>query len=258
MYRSLAGIPRAPFLKVGVKGSDHLEFSDLTNSCTSMREEIIPMRKRIGTILLAGGAAALAIGLGTTSSFATTATTWTVKPGGSFTGKSGTTTLTDTKTGAVLTCTSSSTAGTLKKGSGLANPIGHVTKVAFTGCTGPAGLTFTVTTTASTTNPWPVTATSYSSTTGTTKGTISHIHAVLKGTNSSCTATVDGTGATAKNGKVVISHKNSAANKLSVLKGGDNLHAYKVSGCLGALNSGDPTTFVATYTLSAGQKITSP
>ena len=214
------------------------------------------MRKRIGTILIAGGAAALALGLGTTSSFATTATSWTVKPGGSFTGKSGTTTLTDTKTGAVLTCTSSATAGTLKKGSGLANPIGHATKVTFTGCTGPAGLTFAVTTTASTTNPWPITATSYSS--GTTIGTISHIHAVLKGTNSSCTATVDGTGATAKNGLVKIRHKNSAANKLSVLKSGDNLHAYKVSGCLGALNSGDPTTFVATYTLNAGQKITSP
>ena len=221
------------------------------------------MRKRISTILFAGGAAALAIGLGTTSSFATTATTWTVKPGGSFTAKTAKTVLTDKNTGAVLTCVSTSTtsasttAGSLKSGSGLTSPIGHLTSVKFNNCTGPAGLTFTVTTTASSTKPWPVNATKYDSSTGLTHGNIAHIHAVLKGTNSSCTATVDGTGATANNGKVTITHLNSKPAKLKVT-GGGNLHAYNVSGCLGALNSGDATSFTATYTLNKGQTITSP
>jgi hypothetical protein len=204
--------------------------------------------------VFAVAAAAMAIGLGATSAFA--ATTWTIKPGGSYTAKSGKTTLTDTKTGAVLTCTSSAAAGTLKSGSGKTNPIGKVTKNTYSGCTGPAGLTFSVTTSATSTTPWHLNALSYSS--GTTNGDITGIHAKLKGTNSSCVATVDGTGATAHNGRVNVRHTNSAPNKLSVLKSGDNLHAYNVSGCLGAVNSGDPVTFTTTFTLNQNQKITSP
>jgi hypothetical protein len=211
------------------------------------------MRKSISTILAASGAIALAVSLSATSAGAATATTWTVTPGGSLSGKSGTTTLTDTKTGAVLTCTSSTATGTAKSGSGLTNPLANLSNVTFSTCTGPAGLTFDVTTSAF---PWHLNGTSYTSPTA--KGTITHIHAVLKGTNSSCTATVDGTSATADNGTVHVSHSNAAATKLNVLKAGDNLHAYNVSGCLGALNSGDPATFVATYTLSKAQTITSP
>jgi hypothetical protein len=211
------------------------------------------MRRRF-TIVLGSGAAALALGIGTNAAMATTATTWTVKPGGSYTAKSGKTVLTDTKTGVVLTCTSSTAAGTLKSGSKLPSNIGTVTKNTFTGCTGPAGLKFNVTTSAF---PWKVNATSYSS--GTAKGSITGIHAVLKGTNNTCKATVDGTGASAHNGKVAISHSNSAANKLKILASGGNLHVYNVSsGCLGAINSGDPTTFTTTYTLNKAQKITSP
>jgi hypothetical protein len=213
---------------------------------------------RIRTILSASGVAAvMAIGLGATTALATAATTWTVKPGGSYTAKSGTTTLTDTVTGAVLTCTSSAAAGKLKSGSGLTNPLGTVTSNTFSGCTGPAGLTFAVTTSASSTKPWHVNATSFSS--GVTIGNISGIHAVLKGTNNTCTATVDGTGATAFNGKVKISHSNSAATKLKVVKG-INLHTYNVNsaGCLGAINSGDAVTFKTTYTLNQAQTITSP
>ncbi len=213
---------------------------------------------RIRTILSASGVAAvMAIGLGATSALATSTTTWTVKPGGAYTAKSGTTTLTDTKTGAVLTCTSSAAAGTLKSGSGLSNPLGTVTSSTFTGCTGPAGLTFSVTTSASSTKPWHVNGSTFSA--GVTTGSITGIHAVLKGTNNTCTATVDGTTATAFNGKVVIKHSNSTPTKLSVLKGGDNLHTYNVSsGCLGAIASGDAVTFTTTYTLNKAQTITSP
>jgi len=210
---------------------------------------------RMRTILSASGVAVvMAIGLGATTALAVT--TWTVKPGGSYTAKSGTTTLTDTVTGAVLTCTSSAAAGTLKSGSGLTNPLGTVTSNTFTGCTGPAGLTFSVKTSASSTKPWKVNATSFSS--GVTHGNISGIHAKLTGTNNTCTAVVDGTGATAFNGKVAISHSNSALTKLKVTKG-INLHTYNVSsGCLGAINSGDTVTFKTTYTLNHGQTITSP
>lgn len=213
------------------------------------------MRKRLATILAAGGATVLAISLSTTSVMASTAKTWTVTPGGVLSGKTTKTVLTDTKTGAVLTCTAATASGTAKSGSGLTNPLATLSKVTFSSCTGPAGLTFKVTTSAL---PWDLNGTSYASSTGTTTGTITGIHAQLTGTNSSCKATVDGTSATADNGMVKATHKNSTPTKLSVIASGDNLHAYNVSGCLGALNSGDPTTYVATYTLSKAQTITSP
>ncbi len=212
---------------------------------------------RMRTILSASGVAAvMAIGLGATTALATATTTWTVKPGGSYTAKSGTTTLTDTVPGAVLTCTSSAAAGTLKSGSGLTNPLGTVTSNTYTGCTGPAGLTFSVKTSATSTTPFKVNATSFSS--GVTTGNISGIHATLTGTNNTCKATVDGTTATAHNGKVQIKHSNSTATTLKVTKS-ISLHAFNpTSGCLGAINNGDAVNFVATYTLNKAQTITSP
>jgi hypothetical protein len=223
----------------------------------SIKEALTPMRMR--TILSTSGlAAVMAIGLGATTALATAATTWTIKPGGLYTAKSGTTTLTDTATGAVLSCTSSAAAGKLKSGSGKTNPIGTVTSASFTGCTGLGGAaTFSVKASASSTKPWKVNATGFSA--GVATGNISGIHAVLTGTNNTCKATVDGTGASAFNGKVSIKHSNSAATKLRVVKG-INLHVYNVNttGCLGALNNGDPVTYKATYTLNKAQTITSP
>jgi hypothetical protein len=212
---------------------------------------------RMRTILSSSGVAAvMAIGLGATTALATAAITWTVSPGGSYTATSGTTTLTDVTTGAVLSCTSSAAAGTLKSGSGLSNPLGTVTSSTFTGCTGPLGTTFTVMTSASTTKPWNVNATKFVSPVA--KGNISGIHAVITGTNNTCTATTDGTSATAFNGKVKISHSNSAPTKLKVVKG-INLHTFNVSaGCMSLINNNDVVTFKATYTLNAAQTITSP
>ena len=213
------------------------------------------MRKRLATILAASGAVALTLSLSTTSVLAVTAKTWTVTPGGTLSGKSTKTVLTDTVTGAVLTCKTSTATGTAKSGSGLTNPLATISATTFGKCTGPAGLTFKVTTSAF---PWDLNGTKYTASSGLTKGTITGIHAVLTGTNSSCTATVDGTSATADNGKVDATHKNSAPTKLNVVPTGGNLHAYNVSNCLGALNNGDATTYKATYTLTTGQTITSP
>jgi hypothetical protein len=206
------------------------------------------MHKRITAILLAGSAAALTVGLTATSAVAAT---WTVKPGGAITAKSGTTTLTDKKTGNKLTCSSSSASATLKKGSGLSGTgIGSITKISFSNCKGPLGLTFTVTPGHL---PWKLNAVSFSS--GVTHGTITGIHAKLSG--SGCSAVVDGTGATANNGKVAATYTNST-HKLKILATGGNLHIYRVSGCLGLINSGDGSSYTATYTVSPAQKITSP
>ena len=137
--------------------------------------------KRAGSVLVTGAALAGMLTLSAGSAFAGTdagvAAMWTVKPGGVITAKAGTTTLKDTKTGSVLTCTSSSGKGTVKKGSGLSGAgIGSITALGFTNCTGPLGLTFTVKTTHF---PWKLNANSYKN--GVTTGTISGIHATLSG-----------------------------------------------------------------------------
>jgi hypothetical protein len=178
------------------------------------------------------------------------AITFTISPGGAITAKAGTTTLKDTNTGSVLTCASSSSSGTLKKGSGVAGSnLGSITKLSFSNCTGPLGLTFTVKTTHF---PWHLNAVSFSS--GVTTGTITGIHATLSGPG--CSAVVDGTGASANNGKVTAKYSNSTG-KLSTT-GAGNLHVYNVSGCAGLINTGDTTSFVGSYTVSPKQTITSP
>ena len=210
------------------------------------------MRKHLSKVLLSGGVAALALGIGATTAMAATATTWTVTPGGAVTGSAGKTTLKDTNTSQVLTCASSATQATLKKGSGLSGTaLGSITSATFTTCKGPGGLAFTVTTSASTTTPWKLNASSFSG--GVTHGTITGIKASLSG--SGCSATVGGTTATST-GKVTGTYTNSTG----ILKvSGGNLHVWNVSaGCLGLINTGDASTFTGSYTISPGQTITSP
>jgi hypothetical protein len=203
--------------------------------------------KRTSTFLLMGGTAAAIIGL---TAGPALAATWTVSPGGSITASAGTTTLKDTGTGTTLKCTSSTAKGTLKSGSGLSGTgIGSISSLTFSSCTGPLGLTFTVTSSAF---PWSLNATSFSS--GVTSGTISGIHAKLSGP--SCSATVDGTSATADNGTVDVTYTNSTG-ALKVLTTGGNLHIYGVSGCAGLIKAGDATTFSGSYTVSPKQTITS-
>jgi hypothetical protein len=208
--------------------------------------------KRTGSALIAGAAAALMIGTSAASALAA-APTWTVKPGGAITAKSGATTLTDTKTHQKLSCTSSTAKATLKKGSKLSGAgLGSITSLSFSGCTGPFGIHFTVT---SGHLPWKLNAVSYSRSTGTTTGTITGIHATLSGT--ACSAIVDGTGATKNNGTVRVTYVNRT-HKLTVLAAGDNLHTYGVRGCLGLINSGDGASFTTAYAVSPAQTITSP
>ncbi len=209
------------------------------------------MRKRLTAVLLSSGVAALAIGAGAATAGATTAKTWTVTPGGAVTGSAGKTTLKDTKTGTVLTCKSSATKATLKKGKGQTSPLGKITSVTFTSCTGPGGLVFTAKTSASKAHPWNLNATSYSG--GVTHGSITGIKATLSG--SGCTATVAGTKATSPG-----TTTGTYSNKTHILSvSGGNLHVWNVSsGCLGLINTGDPSSFVGKYTIKPPQTITSP
>jgi hypothetical protein len=209
------------------------------------------MRKHLTAVLVSSGVAALALGIGTATAMAMTTTTFTVTPGGAVTGTAGTTTLTDTTTGTVLKCVSSATAANLKKGSGQKSPLGKITSVTFNKCTGPGGLHFTATTSASPSNPWNLNAKSFKN--GVTKGSITKVTAALSGNG--CTATVGGTTATSTG-----MTNGNYSNKTHILTAsGGNLHVWNVSlGCAGLINSGDATSFVGKYTISPAQTITSP
>ena len=209
-------------------------------------------RNRISRrILITGAATAATVGAAAGVALAV-AITFTITPGGAITAKAGTTTLTDTATGSVLTCTSSNSSGTLKSGSGVSGSnLGSITALTFNNCTGPLSLTFTVT---DMHFPWKLSGTSYNATTGTTTGFINGIEATLSGP--SCTAFVAGTTATTP-GKVKVTYKNSTG-ALAVQTTGGTLHVWNVNGCAGLINSGDPTTFKGTYTVTPKQKITSP
>jgi hypothetical protein len=210
------------------------------------------IRKRLTRrVLFTGVATAVAVGASAGVALAV-AITFTISPGGAITAKAGTTTLKDTNTGSVLTCASSSSSGTLKKGSGVAGSnLGSITKLSFSNCTGPLGLTFTVTNSAF---PWILSGTSYNATTHVTTGFINGIKSHLSGP--SCSANVAGATATAK-GKVKVTYTNSTG-KLKVLPTGGNLHVFNVVGCANLINSGDATQFSGTYTVTPKQTITSP
>jgi hypothetical protein len=100
---------------------------------------------------------------------------------------------------------------------------------------------------------------SYHAATGVVRGTVSHIAITLSRVSPGCTAVVDGTSATADNGRVAFRYTDGTG-QLRVLATGGNLHYYDVSpNCLApGFNDGAPATLSATFTVSPKQDITSP
>lgn len=197
-------------------------------------------------------AAASVIGLAAAPALAVT--TWTVKPGGAFTGTAGKTVVTDATKGLSVTCTSSAAKGTLKSGKGLAGAgIGTVTSLAFKGCN-TSGISVSVTIT----GKMPLNAVSYNATTKVASMTITKIHGTISVSAINCTATIDGTGATAHNGMVKATFTNGT-NTLKVLAAGGNLHIYNPSsGCNGAVSNKDAVNWTGSYKFSPKTTITSP
>jgi hypothetical protein len=180
------------------------------------------------------------------------ATTFTVKPGGSITGNAAKAVVTDVTKKLSVTCTSSVLKGSLRGGSHLPGAgIGTVTSLAFTGC---AVGTISVSVTLS--GKMLLNATS--STAGVTSMTITKIHGSISVSAINCSATIDGTGATAHNGMVKASFSN-ATDTLTVSATGGNLHIYNPSsGCAGAVANKDAVNWTAGYKFTTKQTITSP
>ena len=121
------------------------------------------IRKRLTRrILFTGGATALAVGASAGVALAV-AITFSITPGGNISASAGKTTLKDINTGSVLTCTSSKSTGTLKSGHGISGTnLGSIKTLTFSNCTGPLGLTFTVTNSGF---PWTLHGTAFNATT---------------------------------------------------------------------------------------------
>lgn len=202
------------------------------------------MRKSSATGLVAAVVAASLTGISTPAY----AATWTVTPGGAVTGTAGTTTLKDTRSGAALTCTSSTTNATVQSGTGLSGTaIATVTSAAFNSCRGPLGIRINVTTD---NVAYQLNATSYAAVV--TTGTLENISATMSGPL--CSATVGGDVPTSPG--VVNGTYTNSTRTLAV--SGGNLHVWNVSGCLGLLRTGDAVSYTASYVLSPALTITSP
>lgn len=181
------------------------------------------------------------------------ATTWTVSPGGSITATSGTAVLTDTRTGASLSCAASSLAGSLKSGSGLSGTgIGSITAFSLSSCTGPGGLTYTAT---SSSFPWQINALSYSGHMASTRHHGTTIGEIVgtKVTFSSLVCHILWWG---QPSILMFRYTNIAATLSTITTSGMLL--YNVSGCGGSFAAGDVMTLSATFTVSPSQTIESP
>jgi len=213
------------------------------------------MSNRHARILAAGGAAVLVAALGGPAApAATAATTWTVRPGGAVTATAGTLTLTDTRSGASDTCTSSTMSGPLKAGSGLpGSGIGSVSKAGYRCCGHICSPDLAIHGL-----PWHLNLVSYDAPTGVSRGTISHVKITFVSyPDISCHAVVNGTSGSTPDGVVPVTYANHTS-QLKILTHGGTLHWYHVSHCTGLIRSGDAATLSATFTVSPKQDITSP
>lgn len=156
---------------------------------------------------------------------------------GDFTGAAGVTVLT-TESGIVLTCDSADAAGTATLGTGLSNPIATLPEgtTQFNNCSGPFGLTFTVTHVGT----WELHGDSYAA--GVTTGRITNIVANISGP--ACEATVTG--------EVPATFTNSS-DELEVLP--DQTLTLEVdpdNDCLGLISSGEKAGFEGVFAITPG------
>jgi hypothetical protein len=200
------------------------------------------MRKTTATALATAAVAAAAVGFSASPAFAAT---WTVtgnsNADGSYSASAGTTTLRDTTTGTVLTCSSATAKGVLQNGTYASGTgIGTVTSSTFVSCRGPLSLTFTVTQHGT----WSINAVQPDATAGVTDGTITNVNATLSGPGCSATVT-GGVPGTYNNTGAVLSVNPTAPNPT-----GAALTISGVSGCFGLIGNGHHATFQTSYNVT--------
>lgn len=201
--------------------------------------------RRTGSVLFLGSATAAVIAL--TAGPALAATTLTVKVTGSsstgtVTASSSKTVLTDPRSGVSVTCTSSKSTATVKNGTHTGTSpvqVGTVTKLSFTGCTGPTGAV-TITVMAL---PYKLSVDS-KTVSGKTDGIVSGISTHVSTTGCSFNTTGSAPG--------FYNNSNHTLNQTPKLPitplNSAKLTVSGVSGCAGLVLNGDHPTFTGTYT----------
>jgi hypothetical protein len=212
----------------------------------------IPLFAATATLTVgAGTALAVQQSTASTSAAMAAASTWTVTPGGPITGTAASLVASDTTTGASLTCQDEQTNGTSKSGVDLDGVgIMYVLSQIPLQCEAPTGLAFSLT---AQNFPWSMNAVSYNPATGVSNMTINGVQATTTGPN--CSAQVGG--ASPGTGGTVDATFSNSTHQLTLLSTG-NLHLWNVSGCGGALKSGDSSALTGTWSFATQQTMTSP
>jgi hypothetical protein len=203
------------------------------------------MRGRLISVLATG--AALVTTMVVTGQASALPDTWTVTPGGAVHGVAGETLLEVQESGIQLSCSSSTVDATAQGGSGLSNPLVTIPEspgILFNDCSGPFGLTFTVTQV----GDWSLNAASYDGSDVTT-GTIDGITAGIVGPG--CEATVTGSvNVTYTNSSAVLAVQPDFTLEVTFVDPSNN--------CLGLINQGEHANFDGAYTIAPGLTVTSP
>lgn len=206
------------------------------------------MRKRMTGIVLAGSAAAIAIGLSATSALAATALTVKVTGGGSFTGTASKTVLSDN--GVNVTCSSkgskaaSTAKGSIKTGTikGAAPlKVAPVSGLTFNNCTGPLGAV----TAKPVKEPYALRVDSKTNGSGQTAGMITGVSVQVSMTACSFTVTGSAPGYYSNSKHTLNMTPKPPVKLLNSAK----LTVSNVNGCAGVVHNGDHPTYTATYTL---------
>lgn len=203
------------------------------------------MRARLIGALASG--AALIVSAVVAGNAAAAPATWTVDPGGDFSGTAGVTLLEVQESGIQLSCESSTVDGVAASGTGLDNPLATIPEepgIQFNDCSGPFGLTFEV----DQVGDWVLNGGSYDGNDVTT-GTIDNINADIVGPG--CNATASGSvNATFTNSTDVLEVLPDFTLEISFVDPSNN--------CLGLINEGEHANFSGSYQITPGLTVTSP
>ncbi len=201
------------------------------------------LMKRASNVLLTIAAAGAVVAMSAGPAMAATTLTVKVTGGGSFTASSSKTVLSNK--GVSVTCTGSKSSGTIASGTYKGTSpvkVGTVTKLSFTGCTGPLGKV----TTKVEGLPYTMSIDSTSTSKGETDGIIGGAKVSVSMTACSFMVTGSTPGFWTNS-----THKLSVTSKLPT-KGLNTaqLTVSDVKGCAGLVNNGNHPSYTSTYTVS--------
>jgi hypothetical protein len=239
--------------KAAKAAGDPISLAPLARGSPPIKERIMTMRKRVGSILFTVAAAGAIAGLSIGPALASTTLKVKVSGGGSYTAKAVGNTILQQGTGKdaiKVTCKASEGKGSLKSGTYRGKApvkLGTVSKLSFSKCTGPLG-TLSTTVTAK-----PVLNADSKTKKGKTDAVISNVHVTVSQTGCSfkVTGTAPGYYNNSKHELIMTPNLPIKVSPKPQLTIGD------VSGCATLIKNGDHPTYSATYKVSRHFKITS-